>query len=108
MGKKGPMNKIEAFYVENNYLNIEIDQIALDLDRSKTSVENYIKKHVKPKKTTGTTTTNNGTVGEQLARRPGVVTMTENASTMSDSVRRNRKPTKSKTRVCTTKIKNDE
>lgn len=106
MGKKGPMSKIEAFYVEQNYLNIEIDQIASDLDRSKTSVENYIKKHVKPKKTTkiGSGTT----VGEQLARRPGVVTMTENASTMSDSVRKNRKQTKSKTRICTTKIRNDE
>lgn len=100
MAKKGPIGKVEGFYIENNYLDMDTTQIASDLDRPKSSVENYIKKHLKNAKSA------TSMVGEQFARRPGVVTMTENASTMSDSVRKNRATTK--TRNCTTVIKNNE
>lgn len=100
MAKKGPIGKVEGFYIENHYMTIDTSQLASDLDRPKSSIENYIKKNLKNKKPVGTT------VGDHLARRPGVVTMTENASTMSDSVRRNRDITKTKS--CTVKIKNDE
>ena len=98
MAKKGPIGKVEAFYIESNYSQLELDQIAADLDRSKTSVENYIKKNLKQiKQKSGLT------VGDQFARRPGVVTMTENASSMSDSKRKRQPPSNS----CTVKIKND-
>jgi len=100
MAKKGPIGKVEGFYIENNYSTLDVAQIATDLDRPKSSVENYIKKNLKnanPK---------TNTIGEQFARRPGVVTMTENASTMSDATRKNRSTTK--TRNCTTVIKHNE
>jgi hypothetical protein len=100
MAKKGPIGKVEGFYIENNYPQIDVSQLASDLDRPKSSVENYIKKNVKSKKP------NTVTVGDQLARRPGVVTMTENASSMSDSIRKNKST--SKVRGCTVKIRNDE
>lgn len=98
MAKKGPIGKVEAFYIENNYNELELDQIAVDLDRSKTSVENYIKKNLKQiKQKAGLT------AGDQFARRPGIVTMTENASAMSDGKRKRQAPSTS----CTVKIKND-
>lgn len=97
MAKKGPIGKVEAFYIENNYTTLELDQIAVDLDRSKTSVENYVKKNLKEVKPKGVT------VGDQFARRPGVVTMTENASSMIDLKRKRTAPSTS----CTVKIKND-
>lgn len=98
MAKKGPIGKVEGFYIENNYLSLDVGQIASDLDRPKSSVENYIKKFVKEGKSNGLK------VGDHFARRPGVVTMTENASIMSDS---KKKPGKKRT-SCVTKIKNDE
>ena len=100
MAKKGPIGKVEGFYIQNNYHELDVGQIASDLDRPKSSVENYIKKNLKSLKAKA------NTIGEQFARRPGVVTMTENASMMSDSTRKNRGTPK--TRNCTTKIKNDE
>lgn len=100
MAKKGPIGKVEGFYIDNNYSVLDVAQIATDLDRSKSSVENYIKKNLKNIKQ------KTNTIGEQFARRPGVVTMTENASTMSDATRKNRGTTK--TRNCTTVIKHDE
>jgi predicted transcriptional regulator len=98
MAKKGPIGKVEGFYIENHYETIDISQIASDLDRPKASVENYVKKLVKEGKSVGVK------VGDHFARRKGVVTMTENASTMSDSK-------KKKTPVstnCVVKIKNDQ
>lgn len=98
MAKKGPIGKVEGFYIENNYSTLDVAQIATDLDRPKSSIENYIKKNnlkeTKPDRITA---------GDQLARRPGIVTMTENASSMSDSKKRLTPPTKS----CIVKIKND-
>jgi len=98
MAKKGPIGKVEGFYIENNYLNVDVSQIASDLDRPKTSVENYIKKFLKDGKKVGSK------IGDHFARRPGVVTMTENASTMSDSKRKK----VVKNQKCVTKIKRDE
>jgi hypothetical protein len=98
MAKKGPISKVEGFYIENHYMSIDAAQLAKELDRPKVSVENYIKKHVKQGAPTGPK------VGDHFARRPGVVTMTENASTMSDS-RRKKKPISNK---CVIKIKQDE
>jgi len=96
MGKKGPISKIEAFYIDNNR-DTDVAQIALDLDRSITSIEKYLKKNVtEAPRQTGTR------AGDQFARNDkGSVVMTENASQMSDAVRKTviKKPTH-----CVTKI----
>ena len=99
MAKKGPIGKVEGFYIENN-LSKNIEEIASDLNRPVSSIQNYIKKNVKTKKENAS----QPKAGDQFARRSGVVTMTENASMMADSRRRTVKPTTH----CVVKIKEDE
>lgn len=95
--KKGPIGKVEAFYIDNHYRTKSVEDIATDLGRSITSVEKYItKNHVRQKPTV--------TVGDQFSRREGVTIMTENASTMSDS-RKSKKPIN---KSCVTKIRYDK
>lgn len=101
MAKKGPIGKVEGFYIENHYMSVDTSQLAKDLDRPKASIENYIKKHIKTSKAT---TSTGAKIGDHFARRPGVVTMTENASSMSDSTRRKKKPVSTK---CVVKIKDE-
>lgn len=96
MAKKGPIGKVEAFYIDNNYKSMSVAEIATDLDRTITSIESYIKKHHVRKNPVIT-------VGDQFARTDGVTIMTENASTMADSKRVNRQ--KKINTSCITKIK---
>jgi len=97
MAKKGKLSKVETFYIDSNYKILSIAQIAEDLDRTILSVEKYIKANLVSK------TTSVMTAGEQMARREGIVTMTENASMVADS--RKKKSTLSK--KCVTRIKDD-
>lgn len=93
--KKGPLSKVEAFYVEAQVkLGTSIENIATDLNRPQSSVESYIAKALKKKTLTG----------DQFARQSGTTVMTENASTMIDA-RRKKVPIPSKTMSCVTKIK---
>ena len=99
MAKKGPISKIESFYIDNNR-DKDIAEIAVDLDRSVASIEKYLKKNVTeaPRQTSVK-------AGDQFARNDrGSVVMTENASQMSDAKRKSviKKPTH-----CVTKIKQD-
>lgn len=98
MAKKGPIGKVEAFYIEQNYNNMTVAELAEDLDRTISSVERYIKKTFGRKETTQTTIT----VGDQMSRREGVTIMTENASSLADTKRQYRKKTRPS---CITKIK---
>jgi hypothetical protein len=100
MAKKGPISKIEAFYIESKQRDLTLAEIAVDLDRSVSSIEKYLKKSVaESPRQTGVK------VGDQFARNDrGSVVMTENASQMSDEKRKSavRKP-----QHCVTKIKKD-
>lgn len=95
--KKGKLSKVEIFYIENNYKILDIAQLAEDLDRTIQSIEKYIKENLVVKKTTSIT------AGDQMTRRDGIVVMTENASTLSDSKRSKPKVNK----ACITRIKDD-
>lgn len=100
MGKKGPISKIEAFYIDSNHGQLSVAEIATDLDRTVSSIEKYLKNNVKeqPRQTSVK-------AGDQFARNDrGSVVMTENASQMSDATRKSviKKPTH-----CVTKIKAD-
>ena len=99
MAKKGPISKIEAFYIENNYRDKDIAEIAVDLDRSIKSVETHIKKNIthKPKQTTIT-------AGDHIHHHRGSTVMTETVSTLADE-KRQVGPRKNKS--CVTKIKPD-
>jgi len=91
--KRGPLNKAEVYYIEGNRDTIEVEQIAEDLTRSKTTIENYFKKNPKVESVS---------VGDQFARQSGATVMTENASGMSDAHKANfQKPEKD----CITRIK---
>jgi len=96
MAKRGPIGKVESFYIENKINEHSIEEIALDLDRSISSVEKFIKKNkinqAKPMPP----------VGQQFARSKGTVVMTENASSMSDHTR---VLPNNRDRTCTTNIK---
>lgn len=95
--KKGPLGKAETFYIDNNYKNMTAVDIASDLNRTITSVENYIKKtHVRQKPITGTS------AGDHFAHHRGTTVSTENASTMADEKRKVGSPKKLD---CVTKIK---
>ncbi len=95
--KKGPLGKAETFYIDGNYRDMTAADIATDLNRTITSVENYIKKtHVKQKPTTGTV------AGDHFAHHKGTTVSTENASSIGDAKRKVGSPTKLD---CVTKIK---
>jgi len=96
MAKKGPIGKVEQFYIESKINEKTTKEIAIDLDRSISSVEKFMKKHKiesKPKRSH---------VSDQFARSSGTVAMTENASSMSEQTR---KRVNKLDRSCTTKIK---
>jgi hypothetical protein len=103
MAKKGPLTKIEAFYVEqNNKLGKDTQSIADDLNRPLSSIENYIAKYLTPKKNTKLALA----AGEHFNRQKGVTIMTETASSIGDA---HRKKTKDLSRPsCITTIKSVE
>ena len=98
MTKKGPLGKAEIFYVKGHYEAQEVEQIAKDLDRALSLIRKQVSKFKEgqPKK--------KPLAGEAMARREGVVVMTETASELSDQ---SRGRAKNRPKHCTTKIKND-
>mgnify|MGYP001286795979 FL=1 len=94
--KKGPLGKAETFYIDNNYKDMTAADIATDLNRTITSVENYIKKTHTKKSTTGTS------AGDHFAHHRGTTVSTENASSIADEHRKVGSPKKLD---CITKIK---
>jgi|TARA_R110000824_G_scaffold53483_13_gene148114 hypothetical protein len=97
MTKKGPLGKAEMYYVEGHLGDHEAKQIAQDLDRPVTTVQRHIDKCKKdnPKPMTA---------GSQMARRDGIVTMTQSASELSDVART--KPKQGRP-SCTSRIKDE-
>jgi len=95
--KKGPLGKAETFYIDNHYKDLAAADIAADLNRTITSVENYIKKtHTKKNSVTGTS------AGDHFAHHKGTTVSTENASSIADA---HRKVKSSNKLDCVTKIK---
>ena len=76
--KKGPLSKVECYYIDGHYRDLEVAQMAEDLNRTMTSIENYIKK------THTSKNPNKLIAGDQFAYHKGSTVMTENASTLSD------------------------
>lgn len=97
--KRGPLSKAEVFYItEHAKSGKNIQDIATDLDRPAKSIEKCYTQAQK-------SSPNSFTVGNQMARSKGSVVMTENASSMSDVTRKNKRPLP--TQSCITKIKED-
>lgn len=106
MAKKGPISKVESFYIDHHYQAITPSDLAQELDRTVRAIELYIKKNFtdKQKSTTSIKQESDGLkAGDQFIRQNGAVIMTENASMISDETRKYRKPTSRDNRI--TKIK---
>tara|TARA_B100001564_G_C20114327_1_gene435058 strand:+ start:197 stop:508 length:312 start_codon:yes stop_codon:yes gene_type:complete len=103
MAKRGPLSKVESFYVENNYNKLDLAEIAVDLDRSIKSIENYVKKNVVNFKKNNDRDKPAMNVSEQFIRKAGATVMSENASTLIDETRSSSAARKD----CITTIKNE-
>ena len=77
--KKGPLSKAEAFYIDGNHKDMDVVDIASDLNRTISSVQAYIKKNHGKEHVAGTK------AGDHFHSHKGATIMTENASTMSDA-----------------------
>lgn len=101
MTKKGPLGKVERFYIEN-HLDKPLEELCKDLDRAKSTIQKYLSK-VAIEDTTKAETL----LYQQFARNgKGSTVMTQSAAEMSDSKRS--KFTNNgtrKTSSCTTKIR---
>jgi len=100
MAKRGPLSKVEAFYVTHNYPTIDAATIAVDLDRPISTVENYIKKNLVNLKKMSEVN-----ASDQFIRKSGSTVMTENASTIGDAIKKQVTAIKQN---CITKIKHDQ
>ena len=100
MTKKGPLGTAEKYYVKGHYKTVSIEDIAKALDRPLVTVKNLVSKLDREDPVSSTIT-----AGSQMARREGIVLMTENASSMADDKKTANK--KSSKRDCVTRIKND-
>jgi hypothetical protein len=97
--KRGPLSKVEAFYVLHNYPTIDSATIAVDLDRPVSAIDNFIKKNVVKEKEMHSLN-----ASEQFHHHKGSTVMTENASTLADELK---KQVISSKQNCITTIKND-
>jgi hypothetical protein len=80
MVKKGPIGKVEAFYIENNYENKTSQEIAKDLNRNIKAVESHISKTIQ-----GKVKDSSMKAGDAFAYNDkGSTVMTENASSIAD------------------------
>jgi len=99
MSKRGPLSKIEKFYIENN-LDKDLGELSLELDRAKSVVKAYSDK-CEPK-----VQKNKTHLSEQIHSYKGSTVMTENASMIADDLRSNFHK-KDRTRPnCVTEIRN--
>ena len=83
--KKGPLNKVEKSYIENNFDKMECEEIAKDLDRSLDVIVTYVDKFK----------TNRTKAGGQIAKNRQATAMTLGASSRYDGVK-NRPPVRPK------------
>ncbi len=98
MLKKGKVNKVEQFYIEQNHAKLTVEEIAEDLNRAVPTVKKFIKglqvvaeskesDDVIDKATPVKLPPEKGSVKPLLARREGITIMTEAASAESDKHR---------------------
>tara|TARA_B100001939_G_C16556626_1_gene452557 strand:+ start:82 stop:381 length:300 start_codon:yes stop_codon:yes gene_type:complete len=81
MSKRGPLSKIEKFYIEQN-LDLGVEKLASDLDRAKSVVTAYASKCDPPVQKEKTE------LSEQIfSNKRGSTVMTENGSMLSDDFR---------------------
>jgi len=96
--KRGPLSKVENYYLLGNQNNLTPEELASDLNRSVASIEKVLRKTRKDLEHVSEETI----VSQQFVRQKGVTIMTENASSMIDQAKQSRQR---KNPECITKIK---
>lgn len=82
MSKKGPLSVAERFYIEQQAFAMEVANIAINLDRTVSQVQEYKNEWI----------ANKSRAGGQFARQRGVTLMTKGASEMGDTHRESMAP----------------
>ena len=102
MSKKGPLSKIEKFYIENN-IESDIETISKDLGRTSSIILKHIEENC-PKNDPRIIN-----VGDLMAKKKerGVTIMTESASAASDSTKQFQKKSSPSWQQSIHKIKED-
>lgn len=97
MTKKGPLGKTERFYIKHKYKDVTVEDLAADLDRPISVVRACVE-------TCKTEDIENEVfnVQNQFHHHKGATVMTENASTLSDTIKKTGKTSR---QPCVTKIK---
>lgn len=99
MSKRGPLSKIEKFYIEQN-LDLGVDKLATELDRAKSVVKAYASKCDPPVQKQETE------LSEQIfSNKRGSTVMTENGSMLSDDFRSQVSKKESRRPSCVAPIK---
>lgn len=99
MSKRGPLSKIEKFYIQQN-VELGVDKLSLDLDRAKSVVKAYAKKCDPP------IAKNKTPLSEQIvSNKKGSTVMTENGSMLSDDFKSNQRNKDRKRPDCVAEIK---
>lgn len=98
MTKKGPLSKVEKFFIENNHKEMDIEQLCKEMGRTKGVVQKCVTEcNSKQSKKFSS-------IDSQFARNDkGATVMTPNASQMIDE--RRRSGSTSRQERCTTSIK---
>lgn len=97
--KKGPLGKVEIYWIEGHRKDSDAHQLARDLNRNLKIIQAYLEENEVPK--------GESIVSQQFAKKNGTVVMTENASQMTDAKRPHRRSgvLSSKHENCVTTLK---
>jgi hypothetical protein len=98
MSKRGPLSKIEKFYIEEN-VDMTIDELAEELDRAKSVVKAYSDKCQRKQKIAEKSTPLSENI---VSNKMGSTVMTETGSMLGDDFRQ--KSVTKKRSNCTTTI----
>ena len=87
MAKTGPLGKLEKYYIEGNYQQMDVADLAKEMDRSKTAVKNYIKKLSAVKEEE---VAQEFKVGEKIPVNNNPIVMTETEASRADAISQRR------------------
>tara|TARA_Y100001938_G_C7897428_1_gene332889 strand:+ start:351 stop:650 length:300 start_codon:yes stop_codon:yes gene_type:complete len=99
MSKRGPLSKIEKFYIEQN-LELGVEKLASELDRAKSIVKAYASKCDPPVQKEKTPLSD-----QIVSNKRGSTVMTENGSMLSDDFKSNKRNQERKRPDCVAEIK---
>lgn len=104
MAKTGPLSKVEKYYINGVSGEMDVEDIAKELDRSKTSISNYLKKQAKAAKVDESDSLD---AGKPLPKNNNPVVMTQAQAEIGDMIAQQGPKISKKMADCITKIKRD-